>query len=95
MPDASVELVYCGPLIRGGTGASSQTAGNPQAYYEFCRLRIVEIHPNTGTLYWRCDPNTSHYIKVMLDGIFGLGTTSCACYIAVSNNSTRMTFARI
>ena len=25
----------------------------------------------TGSLYYHCDPTASHYIKVMLDGIFG------------------------
>jgi site-specific DNA-methyltransferase (adenine-specific) len=38
------------------------------------RDRIVEIHrvlKSTGTVYLHCDPHASHYLKVMLDGVFG------------------------
>lgn len=36
--------------------------------------RLVELHrvlKSTGSLYLHCDPTMSHYLKVMLDAIFG------------------------
>jgi site-specific DNA-methyltransferase (adenine-specific) len=36
--------------------------------------RMVELHrvlKSTGSLYLHCDPTASHYLKVMLDSIFG------------------------
>jgi len=36
--------------------------------------RIVEMHrvlKSTGSLYLHCDPTASHYLKTLLDGIFG------------------------
>ncbi len=37
--------------------------------------RLVELHrvlKPTGSLYLHCDPTASHYLKVLLDGIFGV-----------------------
>jgi len=37
-------------------------------------IRIVELHrvlKPTGSLYLHCDPTASHYLKIMLDDIFG------------------------
>jgi DNA modification methylase len=39
------------------------------------RDRAVELHrilKPSGSMYLHCDPTASHYLKVMLDGIFGL-----------------------
>lgn len=36
--------------------------------------RLVELHrvlKPTGSLYLHCDPTASHYLKMVLDGIFG------------------------
>lgn len=44
------------------------------AYLAFMSQRLVEIHRllrETGTLYLHVDPTASHYLKVLLDGIFG------------------------
>lgn len=44
------------------------------AYLTMMGLRLVELHRvlrPTGTLYLHCDPTASHYLKVLLDGIFG------------------------
>ncbi|AFU60414.1 putative DNA methylase N-4/N-6 [Candidatus Nitrososphaera gargensis Ga9.2] len=35
--------------------------------------RLIELHcvlKPTGSLWLHCDPNSSHYLKLMLDGIF-------------------------
>ena len=39
-------------------------------------VRILEMHrvlKDTGSLYYHCDQSAGHYIKVMLDIIFGIG----------------------
>jgi len=37
--------------------------------------RLLELHralKSTGSLYLHCDPTASHYLKIMLDQIFGV-----------------------
>lgn len=37
-------------------------------------VRLIELHrvlKDTGSLYLHCDPTASHYLKIILDGIFG------------------------
>lgn len=44
------------------------------AYLIYMVERIIWMKPilkNTGSIYLHCDPTASHYIKVMMDGIFG------------------------
>ena len=44
------------------------------AYLVNMAPRLVELHrvlKPTGSLYLHCDPTMSHYLKVMLDAIFG------------------------
>ncbi len=44
------------------------------AYLSYMVERIVHLRVllrSTGSLYLHCDPTASHYIKVMLDGVFG------------------------
>jgi DNA modification methylase len=48
--------------------------GSLLAYLVSMTRRIVEIHrvlKNTGSFYLHCDPASSHYLKVVLDSIFG------------------------
>jgi adenine specific DNA methylase Mod len=43
------------------------------AYLSMMALRLQELHKKlkpTGTLYLHCDPSASHYLKVVLDGVF-------------------------
>src|SRR4030043_1804389 len=45
-----------------------------QAYIDFMRPRCVELHrvlKSTGSFYYHCDWHASHYVKIMLDQIFG------------------------
>jgi DNA modification methylase len=47
---------------------------NLMAYLTNMTPRLVELHKSlksTGSLYVHCDPTASHYLKVMLDTIFG------------------------
>lgn len=44
------------------------------AYLVMMAPRLVELHRTlrpTGSLYLHCDPTASHYLKVLLDAIFG------------------------
>lgn len=44
------------------------------AYLVYMTYRLFEMRrilKPTGTLYLHCDPTASHYIKVILDGVFG------------------------
>lgn len=45
-------------------------------YLIFMSVRLIEMHrilKPTGSLYLHCDPTASHYLKVILDKIFGHG----------------------
>jgi site-specific DNA-methyltransferase (adenine-specific) len=45
-----------------------------KAYIEYMRPRCVELHrvlKKTGSFYYHCDWHASHYVKIMLDQIFG------------------------
>lgn len=44
------------------------------AYLAMMAVRLIEMHrvlKETGSLYLHCDPTASHYLKLLLDGIFG------------------------
>ena len=44
------------------------------AYLTMMAVRLLELHrvlKPTGSLYLHCDPTASHYLKIILDGIFG------------------------
>ncbi len=44
------------------------------AYLTMMANRLLELHrvlKPTGSLYIHCDPTASHYLKVVLDGVFG------------------------
>lgn len=44
------------------------------AYLAMMAIRLIELHrvlkPN-GSLYLHCDPTASHYLKILLDAVFG------------------------
>ncbi len=45
-----------------------------QAYIEFMRPRceqLARVMKSTGSFYYHCDSHASHYVKVMLDQLFG------------------------
>ena len=86
LPDNCVDLVYIDPpfnsnrnyeVFWGETKEKRSFAdrhASTQAYIEFMRPRCVELHrvlKKTGSFYYHCDWHASHYVKVMLDQIFG------------------------
>jgi site-specific DNA-methyltransferase (adenine-specific) len=45
------------------------------AYLAMMAARLIELHrvlKPTGSLYLHCDPTASHYLKILLDSIFGV-----------------------
>ncbi|MFM6269385.1 MAG: DNA-methyltransferase, partial [Dolichospermum sp.] len=61
----------CISLINGLTDVLGK--GSLLAYLISMTLRITEIHrvlKPTGSFYLHCDPNASHYLKLILDAIF-------------------------
>lgn len=81
--NADVERAYADLVIgapeRVGLmiGALRQIVGHTSpmmAYLVMMAARLVELHrvlKPTGSLYLHCDPTASHYLKVILDTIFG------------------------
>ena len=72
------ELVLTAPhllieTIRSFRGFLTET--NLMAYLVMMALRLVELHrvlKPTGSFYLHCDPTASHYLKIILDQIFGV-----------------------
>jgi DNA modification methylase len=55
--------------LRAGIGENQM-----MAYLVEMAVRLVELHrvlKPTGSLYLHCDPTASHYLKLVLDGLFG------------------------
>jgi DNA modification methylase len=86
LPDTCVDLIYIDPPFNSnrnyevfwGEGkekrAFEDRHASTQAYIEFMRPRCVELArvlKETGSFYYHCDWHASHYVKVMLDQIFG------------------------
>lgn len=75
--DAYTWLVtQCPPAVCKMIGALREFIGENQmlAYLVMMAARLVELHrvlKPTGSLYLHCDPTASHYLKVVLDTIFG------------------------
>ena len=46
------------------------------AYLAMMAVRLIELHrvlKPTGSIYLHCDPTASHYLKILLDAVFGKG----------------------
>jgi DNA modification methylase len=71
------ELVTDAPVkVSKVIGALHEVIGENQmmAYLVMMAIRLVELHrvlKPTGSLYLHCDPTASHYLKMVLDSIFG------------------------
>lgn len=86
-PNECVDLIYLDPpffsnrqyeVIWGDEAEvrsfEDRWQGGIHHYIEWMRQRVTQMHrvlKPTGSFYLHCDPNASHYLKVMLDGIFG------------------------
>ncbi len=64
------------PRVSTAVEAMRTLIGSNQmmAYLVMMAARLVELHrvlKPTGSLYLHCDPTASHYLKILLDAIFG------------------------
>ena len=75
--DTYHDIVVKGPLKVGQLiGALHDAIGHNDvmAYLVMMTARLIELHrvlKPTGSLYLHCDPTASHYLKLVLDQIFG------------------------
>ena len=73
------DVVTNGPIkVSKLVGALHDSLGHNDvmAYLVMMTARLVELHrvlKPTGSLYLHCDPAASHYLKIILDQIFGPG----------------------
>ncbi|MBU2611822.1 MAG: restriction endonuclease [Chloroflexi bacterium] len=73
------ELIQNAPArVAAMLGALREFVGTNQmmAYLTMMAARLVELHrvlKPTGSLYLHCDPTASHYLKIVMDTIFGPG----------------------
>jgi site-specific DNA-methyltransferase (adenine-specific) len=68
--DAPAAVMKLMPALREIVGANQM-----MAYLVMMTARLVELHrvlKPTGSLYLHCDPTASHYLKIVLDTIFGV-----------------------
>ena len=63
------------PNLYRSIKAANGTAGKDMgAYLCWIAVRLLEMHrvlKPIGSIYLHCDPTASHYLKAMMDGIFG------------------------
>ena len=76
MDAGSVDLIYADPpyCTQRDWGEFDDRWESFDVYLSYMEERLRECHrvlSDTGSFYLHVDPNTSHYLKVMLDGIFG------------------------
>ena len=86
LPGGCVDLVYIDPPFNSNRNyevfwgetkekrAFADRHASTAAYIDFMLPRCLELHrvlKPTGSFYYHCDWHASHYVKVMLDRIFG------------------------
>jgi site-specific DNA-methyltransferase (adenine-specific) len=86
MPTGMVDLIYIDPPFNSNRNyevfwgetkekrAFDDRHESTKAYIDFMRPRCIELRrvlKDTGSLYYHCDWHASHYVKVMLDQVFG------------------------
>jgi DNA modification methylase len=86
LPDGCVDLIYIDPPFNSNRNyevfwgetkekrAFEDRHASTQAYIDYMRPRCVELArvlKKTGSFYYHCDWHASHYVKMMLDRIFG------------------------
>ncbi len=80
--NVSAERAYDEVLKSGNSDAANMLAAmrsflgtnDMMAYLAMMAVRLIELHrvlKPTGSLYLHCDPTASHYLKLILDSVFG------------------------
>ena len=75
------ERAYEEIVERGGRVSEAMRAfrtflghSDMMAYLAMMAPRLIELHrvlKVTGSIYLDCDPTASHYLKILMDGVFG------------------------
>lgn len=88
LPDACVDLIYIDPPFNSNRNyevfwgetkekrAFEDRHASTQAYIDYMRPRcqqLARVLKPTGSFYYHCDWHASHYVKCMLDQLFGAG----------------------
>jgi site-specific DNA-methyltransferase (adenine-specific) len=75
---ATYEEVVTGPHQRVARTLQAMVDGlghnDVTAYLSMMAIRLVELHrvlKPTGSIYLHCDPTTGHYLKMLMDSVFG------------------------
>ncbi len=86
LPDACIDLIYIDPPFNSNRNyevfwgetrekrSFEDRHASTQAYIDYMRPRCVQLArvlKKTGSFYYHCDWHASHYVKVMLDQLFG------------------------
>ncbi len=86
LPDACVDLIYIDPPFNSNRNYEifwpetsekrrfDDRHESTKAYIDYMRPRceqLARVLKKTGSFYYHCDWHASHYVKVMLDEIFG------------------------
>jgi site-specific DNA-methyltransferase (adenine-specific) len=80
--DAAAERAFDEVIISGNAAAAEMLRAmrsfikenDMMAYLTMMAVRLVELRrvlKPSGTIYLHCDPTASHYLKIMMDAIFG------------------------
>ncbi len=86
MDTESIDMVYLDPPfftqkkhtltdVEGKEYSFDDKWDSMQDYINYLKIRLIEakrLLKNTGTLFLHCDNTASHYIKIMLDEVFGI-----------------------
>jgi DNA modification methylase len=86
LPDGCVDLIYIDPPFNSNRNyeifwgetkekrAFEDRHASTAAYIDFmrpCCVELARVLKKTGSFYYHCDWHASHYVRVMLDQIFG------------------------
>ena len=77
--EAYQKTVEAGGAVSRAMQAFRQFLGDSDvlAYMAMMAPRLVELRralKSTGSIYLHCDPTASHYLKILMDAVFGLGS---------------------
>ena len=78
LPDASIDLICTDPPFNTGRDFgefNDKWENGLDGYLAFMKPRLERMHEllkDTGSFYLHCDPTASHYLKVLLDTVFGI-----------------------
>ena len=84
MNSECVDLIYLDPPFNSnrdyaapiGSAAAGAAFKSMQSYLTMMAVRLLEMRrvlKDTGSIYLHCDPTASHYLKQLMDSVFGPG----------------------